>query len=64
MKYYTSLILCLLLSLYACRTRTVQVKSSIFNTSMKIQTKRYPITLFEGNIIDNYSKIIPFAVVE
>lgn len=65
MKNYASLTLCLLLSLYACRTRTVQVKSSIYNTTMEIQTKLYPITVFEGNIKDIYSsKVIPFAVVK
>lgn len=32
---------------------------------MEIQTKRYPITVFEGNIKDIYSsEVIPFAVVK
>lgn len=64
MKYFASLTLCLLLILYACRTRTIQVKSSIYNATMEIQTKRYPVTVFEGNIKDDYSKVIQLAVVE
>jgi CarboxypepD_reg-like domain len=65
MKYYVTLTICLLISLYACRTRKVQVKSSIYNTKMEIQTKRYPITVFEGSIKDiNTNEVIPFAEVK
>jgi uncharacterized protein YlxP (DUF503 family) len=65
MKYFASLTFCLLLSLYACRTRTVKVKSSIYNTTLELQTKRYPISVFKGKIKDIYSsEVIPYAIVD
>jgi len=65
MKYYVILTICLLISLHACKTKKIQIESSIYNTKMEIQTKRYPITVFEGNIKDIYSsEVIPFAVVK
>lgn len=65
MKYCVPIIICLIMTLYSCKTKKIQVESSIYNTKMEIQTKRYPITVFEGNIKDIYSsEVIPFAVVK
>ncbi len=65
MKNYVLFTICVTISLYACRTRKIKVESSIYNTTMEIQTKRYPITVFAGNVIDmNSNEAIPFAVVK
>lgn len=65
MKYYVTLTICLLISLYACKTKKIQVESNKYNTQINIQTKRYPITVFAGNLIDmNSNEAIPFAEVK
>jgi hypothetical protein len=65
MKYYVTITIYLITSLYACKTKKIKVESNIYNSQMEIQTKRYPITVFEGNLKDiNSSEAIPFAEVK
>ena len=65
MKYFVKIILSLIVSLYACKTSKINFETNNNKSQININSKRYPITIFEGNVKELFSQeTIPFAEVE
>ena len=55
----------LIVSLYACKTSKINFETNNNKSQININSKRYPITIFEGNVKELFSQeTIPFAEVE